>query len=65
MVKEFNKADSVNIAAPAHMSIYNNPNSIYQKLCLCDYLRELPENPVGYSDDSDPQVPPRELPVAH
>jgi hypothetical protein len=65
MVNENNKAASATIDTPANMTIYR-PNSVYQKLCLCDYLRELSGDPVDCSegtDNSDPPVSTRQLTV--
>jgi hypothetical protein len=52
MKNEFDEAASAHVIAPAHLTIYN-PNGVYQKLCLCNYLRELPEDPVALAEDID------------
>jgi hypothetical protein len=41
-------------------------DGVYQKLCLCDYLRDLPEDPVAEAVEADKAAslsPSRHLPV--
>ena len=52
-------------AAPRDMSIYR-AEGVYQRLCLCDYLRDLPENPVVEAEETDRAAsfsPSRHLPA--
>jgi hypothetical protein len=43
-MKDREKGLSRPVPTPRDLVIYKE-DAPYQKLCLCDYLRELPENP--------------------
>jgi hypothetical protein len=51
--------------APRNMSIYRT-EGVYQRLCLCEYLRDLPENPVVEAEETNRTAsssPSRHFPV--
>jgi hypothetical protein len=64
-MKEREKAHPRVATAPRDMTVYRTCG-VYQKLLLCEYLRELPEYPVTEAEETAKETslfPSRRLPV--
>ena len=65
-MKKSEKEELLAAAAPGNMAIFR-ARGVYQRLLLCEYLRELPEYPVPEAEETQKEAslsPSRLLPVS-
>jgi hypothetical protein len=55
MKEERNKAEISKKGAQVKMIVYQ-PEGVYERLCLCEYLRDLPEGPVFDAGETDKEA---------